>query len=51
MVDVVWGMLASSSPDEACSNRSARPDPERVLRACIASAVSLPLVSVLEVSE
>ena len=39
-----------SSPDEACSNRSSRPDPVRVRRACIASDVSLPLVNVLDVS-
>ena len=39
-----------SYPDDACSNRSSRPDPVRVRRACIASDVSLPFVSVLEVS-
>ena len=50
VVDVVWGVLTSSYPDEACSNRSSRPDPIRILRACIASDVSLPLVNVLEVS-
>ena len=50
VVDVVWGVLASSSPDEACSNRNSRPDPVRIRLACIASDVSLPLVNVLEVS-
>ena len=51
VVDVVWGMSASSSSEEACSNRSSRPGPIRVLRVCMASDVSLPLVSVPEVSE
>ena len=41
-------MLTSFSPDEDCSNRSARLDPVRVLRACVASGVSLPRVSVLK---
>ena len=51
MVGVVSGRSPSSSSEGACSGRSSRPGPIRVLRVCIASDVSLPLVNVLEVSE
>ena len=51
MVGVVSGRSPSSSSEEACSSRSSRSGPIRVLRVCIASVVSLPLVSVGEVSE
>ena len=50
VVDVVLGCSHSSS-EEACSRRGPRPGPVRALRMCIASGVSLPLVSVGDVSE
>ena len=50
VVDVVLGCSHSSS-EEACSRRGQRPGPVRALRMCIASGVSLPLVSVGDVSE
>ena len=49
-VGVMCVVLLFSSSDEVCSRRSSRAGPVRVRRVCIASGVSLPLESVLEVS-